>query len=308
MKDTQISIGIIAYNEENNLQETLAAQLTQNHRGINIVEIIVISDGSTDQTVTIAHNFARQSSLVKVINENPRKGKVARLNQLFKIFKGDILVVFDADILIPPDTVFKLVTPIIKKQAVLTAAHQVPLKSPTLIGRTIYAGYRFWDIARLSVPHQVHIQNFYGAASAYHRQLALNLSIPSDIGDERGYIYLSAKKFGKFAYIFDAPIYYWPVETLSDFLKLFDRSFAKNQQILEKYFGKNVHQEYLVPFRFKIKAVVLSLFYDPIFTLGGIVLNIFTRIYRQPDRLYQHKMWDISLSTKKKFNRTIPYE
>src|SRR5205823_2113154 len=116
--------------------------------------------------------------------------------------------------------------------AVMAAVHQIPIKPNTFIGNIIFAGYQFWDTTRLSVKNCDHIQNHYGAATALRQSFIKDVQFPSGITDDRGYLYIRAKQAGNFHYIRNAYIYYYPVETFIDFLKLGDRSFKKNQDAL----------------------------------------------------------------------------
>ena len=52
-----ISVGIMAFNEEKNIGRLLKAILSQKLNQIKITEIIVVSDGSTDKTDEIVKNF-----------------------------------------------------------------------------------------------------------------------------------------------------------------------------------------------------------------------------------------------------------
>ena len=67
-----VSILIPAYNAEKWIRRTLKSALTQDYPN---KEIILVDDGSTDQTLTIAKSF--ESGSVKVINQ-PNAGGPAR--------------------------------------------------------------------------------------------------------------------------------------------------------------------------------------------------------------------------------------
>lgn len=90
----KVSIIIPAYNEEKLLprclKSILSARLPSDH------EIIVVNNASTDRTEEIARSF----SGVVVVNE-PQKGLTRARQAGFSAAKGDILVYFDADTLVP---------------------------------------------------------------------------------------------------------------------------------------------------------------------------------------------------------------
>src|SRR3989338_9161647 len=99
----KVSIGIPAYNEEANIKNLLTALLGQKQDDFELSEIIVVSDGSFDGTVKEAQSV--HSEIVSIINRQERKGKTESQNEILKIFKGDILVLLDADI-IPKNEMF----------------------------------------------------------------------------------------------------------------------------------------------------------------------------------------------------------
>jgi cellulose synthase/poly-beta-1,6-N-acetylglucosamine synthase-like glycosyltransferase len=89
----RISILIPAHNEEPVIAKTLRA-LDRQRDG---VEVIVIDDGSTDNTAEIATRFP-----IKVLRQ-AQAGKAAALNHGIAEAKGDIVVVLDADTVLTPD-------------------------------------------------------------------------------------------------------------------------------------------------------------------------------------------------------------
>lgn len=89
-----ITILIAAYNEEENIKETIKNKLAQDYP-FEKVQIIVISDESTDQTDDIVKKFKNKG--VKLLRQIPRAGKTSALNLGIKSASGDILVFSDAN-------------------------------------------------------------------------------------------------------------------------------------------------------------------------------------------------------------------
>lgn len=92
----KVSILIPCYNSEQFVAETLDSCLTQTYRNI---EIIVVDDGSTDNSFEIARRF--ESSIVKVYRES-NLGACAARNHAFSRSSGDYMVYLDADDIISP--------------------------------------------------------------------------------------------------------------------------------------------------------------------------------------------------------------
>lgn len=63
-----LSVVIPAFNEEHSLAYVLSDTLHQLPKIISKIEILVVNDGSTDNTLAIAKYFARKNKRVKVVN------------------------------------------------------------------------------------------------------------------------------------------------------------------------------------------------------------------------------------------------
>ncbi|AFY40840.1 glycosyltransferase family 2 protein [Nostoc sp. PCC 7107] len=98
-KQPLVSILIPAFNVEAWLVETLESALAQTWQN---TEIIIVNDGSTDNTLAIAKSFA--SSKVKVISQENR-GQSASENRAFQEAQGDFIEYLDADDLLAVDKI-----------------------------------------------------------------------------------------------------------------------------------------------------------------------------------------------------------
>jgi cellulose synthase/poly-beta-1,6-N-acetylglucosamine synthase-like glycosyltransferase len=304
-KRPTVTIAIPAYNEAQNLGSLLDALKKQERQKFILKRVEIVCDGCTDDTARIAKTAAKSWNVLAIVDDSKRAGKVARLNQIFARNSSDILIVLDADIALAGSQVLDNMVRALKNdpKALLVVAHEIPLKRKTFVGRIIYAAYMVWDHTRLAVPHQDHIQNLYGAATAYRASFIKKIRIPSSITDECGYLYLSARARHGFRYVMNAAIYYWPVTTLHDFFKLGDRSFAKNQAALAKIFGKQVYGMYAIAPKYKIRALFWSIVRDPFYTMLGLAINLWSRVFPTRDQLYDRGMWEISTSTKQRITQ-----
>ncbi|MGC8999365.1 MAG: glycosyltransferase, partial [Candidatus Bathyarchaeia archaeon] len=92
------SIGVCAYNDENNIGNLLNNLCRQFiPKPFIIRDIIVVSSGSTDRTDEIVQKIAEKDARVKLVSEEERKGKAHALNLFLERAKGEILVVVSAD-------------------------------------------------------------------------------------------------------------------------------------------------------------------------------------------------------------------
>ena len=104
--EPRVTILIAAYNEEDSIEGTLKNKLDLNYPKKKL-EIIVISDASTDRTDEIVQHYENKG--VKLLRQEPRAGKTSALNMAVPETESDILVFSDANSLYAPDTLTKLV-------------------------------------------------------------------------------------------------------------------------------------------------------------------------------------------------------
>ena len=94
-----VSILIPAYNAEEWVGAAIASALGQTWRQ---KEIIVVDDGSTDETLAVVRQF--ESNEVRVVTQ-PNQGAAAARNRAFSLSRGDYIQWLDADDLLSPDKV-----------------------------------------------------------------------------------------------------------------------------------------------------------------------------------------------------------
>ncbi|MCS7184732.1 MAG: glycosyltransferase [bacterium] len=106
--DKTLSIIIPARNEEDNIKNVLESVLNQDYKNY---EVIVVDDGSTDNTPNILKNYVGKIKLVR-IEEKPHNwcGKNYAVYVGFKESKNEILAFIDADVFISPDMLKKAVS------------------------------------------------------------------------------------------------------------------------------------------------------------------------------------------------------
>jgi cellulose synthase/poly-beta-1,6-N-acetylglucosamine synthase-like glycosyltransferase len=97
-----ITVLVAAHNEEEVIEAKLAnVRATEYPK--SLIELVVVSDGSTDGTV----ETARQAGADRVL-DLPRVGKITALNAGVEAAGGEILVFTDADSFLRPDTLDEL--------------------------------------------------------------------------------------------------------------------------------------------------------------------------------------------------------
>lgn len=92
------SIVIPAYNEGRRLAPTLDEVLSYVSQQRWMVEIIVVNDGSRDNTAEVAQAYARRNSAVRVVENPGNRGKGYSVRHGILKARGDILLFSDADL------------------------------------------------------------------------------------------------------------------------------------------------------------------------------------------------------------------
>jgi len=104
-----VSIIIAAYNESAVIGKKIENALELDYPGV--LEVIVISDGSTDDTAAIVQAYVDSHANVNLINMESQAGKTVGLNTAVPTAVGDILVFTDANAMYANDALTKLIDP-----------------------------------------------------------------------------------------------------------------------------------------------------------------------------------------------------
>lgn len=100
-----ISVIVPLYNEEESLPELEAWIKRVMDENNYTYEIIMVDDGSTDDSWNVVQQLHEKNPLVKGIKFQRNYGKSAALNEGFIIAKGDVVITMDADLQDSPDEI-----------------------------------------------------------------------------------------------------------------------------------------------------------------------------------------------------------
>ena len=103
-----LSIVIPLFNEEESLPELcdwIIRVVNENHYSY---EIIMVDDGSTDDSWCVIEKLSLNNSNIKGIKFQRNYGKSAALNEGFRAAKGDVVITMDADMQDSPDEIPEL--------------------------------------------------------------------------------------------------------------------------------------------------------------------------------------------------------
>ncbi|ORU23018.1 glycosyl transferase, partial [Francisella tularensis subsp. holarctica] len=88
-----ITLVIPIYNIENYLGRCLDSVINQTYKDL---EIILVNDGSTDNSLEICESYAKEDSRIKIINKN-NGGLSSARNVGLDACKGDYVTFIDSD-------------------------------------------------------------------------------------------------------------------------------------------------------------------------------------------------------------------
>jgi len=116
MSTSLLSIIIPAYNEETTIHRIL-----DNIRAVQLIdqiqkEIVIVNDGSTDNTDQAVHNYieTHEDLNINYYSHDSNKGKGAAIHTGIKEAKGDLILIQDADLEYDPREYNKLLRPVVE--------------------------------------------------------------------------------------------------------------------------------------------------------------------------------------------------
>jgi len=259
-KPLTVTIGIPAYNEEQNIALLIKDVLKQKQKNYVLEKILVASDGSSDNTVGIVNSL--KNSQIEILDFKERLGLATRLNNLIENSNSDCLIALNADIRLKgATTIKKLIAPILKG-ADLAAGNIVPTEPTNLLEKVLYVGCIYKNNILREYNNGDNYLSCHGPIRAFSKKLYKNLRFKFSAGEDT-YSYLYCKKNNfKYVYAEKAEAIYKLPSTLSDHLNQLHRFLNLNQN-LDKEFGKNfVRQNMYIPKHlFILEGVKIFTFY-----------------------------------------------
>ncbi|SKA52015.1 glycosyltransferase family 2 protein [Enterovibrio nigricans] len=155
-KEVSISIVCPCYNEQVVLAR-FHAQISQILTDIQLsYELLFINDGSSDDTLSVLNQLAKNDPNIRIINLSRNFGKEAALTAGLNLAKGDAIIPIDADLQDPPELIRDFIQEW-QKGFDVVVAKRVDRSSDTISKRiTANLFYRFHNsIAHPEIPDNV---------------------------------------------------------------------------------------------------------------------------------------------------------
>ena len=115
-KPVKLSIVIPCFNEKNTLEQCVNKVIGIQDQHL-LLEIIIVDDCSSDDSLTIARELARRFSQITVLAHDANRGKGAALQTGFQHATGQIVAVQDADLEYDPADLKRMIAPILNDEA-----------------------------------------------------------------------------------------------------------------------------------------------------------------------------------------------
>jgi glycosyltransferase involved in cell wall biosynthesis len=184
-----VSIVVPLLNEEESLPELCAwieRVVTANQLSY---EIILVDDGSQDNSWQVIESLSQGNSRIKGIKFQRNYGKSAALNEGFKAALGDVVITMDADMQDSPDEIPELYRMIREDQYDLVSGWKKKRYDNTLT-KNIPSKFFNWATRRVS---KIHLHDFNCGLKAYRNKVVKSIEV---YGEMHRYIPVLAKWAG----------------------------------------------------------------------------------------------------------------
>lgn len=298
-KIKSVSVCIPAHNEEDNIHGLISQILSQNQDSYVLKEIIVYSDASTDQTENIVNHF--DDSRIKLISGKINIGQLQGIRKMLELSKGDVVVLFDADIkLNDSNTLENIVAPFYKDSKIgLVAGKRKAVKGKTFVEKAIQSSVNVYDNIAKDLRNGSNPYNCHGCSLALSSEFAHKIELPKEIFSGDTYMYFYCLWAGyKFHFAEDSVVLYMSANNLKDAISQY-RRFVGIDPLSVKKFGDLLDKEYIFPQSLRIKYSIQEFLHMPIHTLFMFGLIKYCKFTKSKIH-FKNGIWEVAKSTKRK--------
>jgi biofilm PGA synthesis N-glycosyltransferase PgaC len=288
------SVGIMAYNEEANIERTLRAILHQQGPSMRIEEVIVVASGCTDRTVLIVTGVAEQDARVRLCVQQQREGKASAINLFLKEANSQVAILIGADVIPEIAAIQNLCAPFKDPAIGMVGGRPVPVNDPTtFMGHAVHLLWRLHDrVARIS-PKLGEVIAFRNVISGIPTNSAVDeISIQALIS-QLGYHLI---------YEPGCVVYNKGPLTIRDFLKQRRRIYAGHLKVLaqQNYEASTMKISPIARQLIACRDFTMSTPKQAMWTLFTVMLEACARLQGTYDymRKREHHIWQMVDSTK----------
>lgn len=229
----EISIGICAYNERENIGRLLEALEKQElKKPFKVKEILVVCSGCTDGTEKIVESFAGKNKKVRLFVQEKKEGKASAINLVLKKAKGDLIVLESADTLPLDNTIYEMAKPFLNPKIGMSGGHPVPTNE-----KNSFTGYFAHLIWKMHHEICMNSENVKTGEITCHRNVVKE--IPKEAVADEAWIQSALHEKGfKTVYASNAIVFNHSPETLNELVQQRKRFSISHYDVRKK---KNFH-------------------------------------------------------------------
>ena len=292
----KVTVGISSFNEEKNIVRLLESIVRQRSDRFVISEIL-ISDDSSDNTGKLVEEFSSRNShlTISCLHHPCRMGVGNAWNEIFQNAKGDVIVLYDGDVVPHTHSIEHLISALSGK-TVLCISNSMPIKSISVAGRAAtYVSSWLRGIRNQRLSQYTAL----GRGLSIRSDVARHIIIPPDIIAVDLYLQCKVLEANMDVIYNDRSIVYFrPPEKISDFNSQVIRSLNGHKQIkgcIKKFKIR------LPPVLALAQTIRLSLS-DPVGAIAVGACYCILPYHRYRLRGLDSSMWHIAESTKGSIN------
>jgi poly-beta-1,6-N-acetyl-D-glucosamine synthase len=220
----RLSVVTCAYNEGRNLPHFLPAVLESSGPSFELLELIAVASGCTDDTVGLLQATARADPRVRVVVQAEKKGKAAAMAAGLAAARGDVILFANADTRPRRGALEALAAPFFDPEVTLVTSHPVPaIDTETMTAQVARVLWEVHDRVSEITPKA-------GEAFAIRR---MRIPLSNDVEDDDTFIGIyAAAQGGRSVYAREAVVYNrvpsFPSELLRQRIRI-------NRQVLGLY-------------------------------------------------------------------------
>lgn len=248
MKSAKIIIA--SYNAENRIQKILKSIAIQKIEKGWSLKIIVHSDKSSDNTISVAKKI--KSKDISVIDSVLRLGFAGVVKKYIEANRSDLLILLNDDIIIHDKTFIQNIISTYSetKNMGLACVDIKPVHSKTFIQKATNSSFKAYRKMSYSYNNGKNIFSCDGKVLILTKDFTKKIKFPKDtaqMGNVDAYLYLSCLKL-KFNYMFikNTSVYFTFPSTVKDYLNWTARNNS-NFYLLQREFKSLVLKEYRKP-------------------------------------------------------------
>ena len=245
-----VDVVIPAFNEGSCIEGLLHdVMMAKQPDWLQIQNIYVISDASTDQTDDVVQRVARRDHRIKLIRKRERQGKQDSINLAFLVTSADVVVFIDADVRFADEhSMAKLLHHFHDGKTALVQGGLVRVYPGFTLHLAKLASYFDYILVdKIRRRKAISWWSIDGRVMALSRDFYQHLVLLSSLADDQFIFYCCIQQGRKFVWADDAISYYGPPNSMADFSHQWSRYFFYTRKSRQHFSEELIDSDMSVP-------------------------------------------------------------